>query len=118
MKRILTLIFLAALATGCATTGHQFDDSKVSRIQDGQTTQQQIEHWFGKPDGVTTNSQGQTGYTYSYAEANTSAASFIPVVGSVVGGTNSQAKTLSVWFNKAGVVTQHGFYKSKGHSGF
>ena len=115
--RVFILVVAMFAITGCATSGKNFDESGMDKIVDGQTTKQEIEQWFGQPSGTHSGSDGRTAYTYTYAEAQARPESFIPFVGMFVGGTDSEAKTLTVWFDQSQVVDSHGFAQHSSRSG-
>jgi outer membrane protein assembly factor BamE (lipoprotein component of BamABCDE complex) len=89
-------VFGALLLFGCASTGNNFDESKLSQIQKGETTEAQLIEFFGQPENRTVTSEGTTILTWTYTEATVKGESFIPYAGPFVGGTRSKAKTLRV----------------------
>jgi len=113
--RVLTAIVFSIALTGCATShsGKEFDASRVDRIENGETTKSDIVQWFGQPNGRGTHPAPEGGqyetYTYSYAEANVKAESFIPFVGMFLGGSESESKVLTVYFDDSDQVAQHHF---------
>ena len=68
MKRIqasFLALLLVTFLNGCGTVGKNFDSSRVTNIQNNQTSQSQILDWFGVPfkEG---NENGRTMWTYQY----------------------------------------------------
>jgi hypothetical protein len=100
MRKLLPLLSLAVLFAACATSGRNFDETKVGNIRNGQTTKAEIEQWFGAPNarqGLTGSAVGAvTRYTYSYAR-------------STHGGANTKAKALVVDFNDKDVVVDNAY---------
>lgn len=89
-------ILTAALLTGCASVGNNFDESKVSQIKKGETTENELLQMFGGPQNRSVTSEGQTILTWMYTESSVKGESFIPYAGAFVGGTRSKSKTLNV----------------------
>jgi outer membrane protein assembly factor BamE (lipoprotein component of BamABCDE complex) len=60
---------LLLLLTGCANVGHEFPDHRVSELEMGETTQQDVRRIFGEPwrvgyeDGMRTWTYGKYHYT-------------------------------------------------------
>ena len=99
MRSITTLLLVAtaaALIVGCASTGNNFDDSKVSQIKKGETTEADLLQMFGQPQSRSLNSEGQTILTWSYVEARVKGETFIPYAGAFMGGSTSAHKMLTV----------------------
>lgn len=107
------LVFLAAGIQSCATsetvTGNPIDETLVSKIVDGQTTEQQIITWFGAP--ATTSELGDNVlYIYKYCKTSGSG-----LYTGYFGQTKSVEKCneLTVTFDKAtGTVKAHNFQKA------
>lgn len=97
----MPLLFLAGLiCSGCASTGKDFDDSKVGNIKTGTTTRAEIEQWFGAPTSRTALSNMANGgvlrYQYTYGSASW-------------GGASRSGKSLVVDFDAKDVVVDHAF---------
>ena len=101
-KYIAAIIFVGFV--GCATTGSNFDESKVSEIKKGQTTEADLTRMFGPPENRSTNSEGTTTLSWMYYETTTKGASFIPIAGMFLGGSKTKGKTLSVHLGTDGKV--------------
>lgn len=96
MKTILTLCCVALLAVGCASTGNNFDENKLSQIKKGETTEQELVQMFGQPQNRSVNSDGVATLTWMYAEARVKGESFIPYAGMFMGGSRTKMKSLVV----------------------
>jgi hypothetical protein len=90
---------------GCASAGRDFDDTQVSSIQKGVTTEQDLITMFGQPENRSMNSDGQTVLTWMYTHGHVNGKSFIPFAGAFMGGTNSASKSLTVTLKDDKVVT-------------
>jgi len=90
------ILLIIILIAGCASAGNNFDDSKISQIQKGQTTEADLVQMFGQPQNRATDSEGMTTLTWMYMQSTVRASTFIPYAGAFMGGTNSKDKTLNV----------------------
>ena len=111
MKLAMTTMLAVVVAmVGCAE--HQsgnvniLDDKLVNSIQEGKTTKAEILSMFGEPAAAVPMGDGKLIWNYSADEGSASGASFIPLVGGVVGHSNQMTRTLIITFRKDGVVEQ------------
>jgi hypothetical protein len=100
-KTIQYTIMVAAMTVcigmlGCASTGNNFDHSKVSQIKKGTTSEVELVEMFGEPQQRGVNSEGQTTLMWMYVESTVKGESFIPYAGVFMGGSRSKNKTLNV----------------------
>lgn len=73
LKRVLQAFLVSVgvvlFVTGCANVGHEFPDQRVSELEMGETTQQEVRQMFGEPwrvgyeDGMRTWTYGKYHYT-------------------------------------------------------
>ncbi len=110
MKNILNTLLCAAITAwlvGCASTGENFDENKVSQIKKGETTEAELIQMFGKPSERGTrviDSKVNTVLTWMYSEAQLDGKIFIPVVGPMMSGHEGRGKVLTVTLNSEGKV--------------
>ncbi len=95
LKLIITAL-AAAFVAGCASVGNNFDESQVSQIKKGETTESQLLEMFGAPQNRTVDSEGMTTLTWIYQESAVKGESFIPYAGAFLGGNRSNHKNLNV----------------------
>ncbi|HLX70115.1 MAG TPA: hypothetical protein VKV04_10865 [Verrucomicrobiae bacterium] len=97
MKKPLRHFFAVflVLAAGCASVGNNFDESRISEIKKGHTTEADLLKMFGEPENRAMNSDGGLILTWTYAEASVRGESFIPYAGAFMGGARSKNKSLS-----------------------
>ena len=81
----ISLLFALLLATGCSATGTKIQSDKLSTINKGVTTEQEIMTAFGKPDSITTTSDRRV-LVYSHRKDNSTERSVAATTGSVLGG--------------------------------
>jgi hypothetical protein len=103
MKKFLLILpfFLVLLVLfACASTGRNFDETKMSNIKNGQTTRAQIDQWFGPPTSnavLTGTINGAVRrYTYTYAYSS-------------YGGLRTTSKALVVDFNDKDIVVDNAY---------
>lgn len=105
MKKFITSAFFisALLISGCSTSGNQHlknetSQSLQSKIIKNITTKSEIITALGEPETKTTLDSGNEEWTYSMDNNQFDATTFIPVVGLLTGGSQTQAKTLEIEF--------------------
>jgi hypothetical protein len=89
---LLSILFV----WGCASSGENFDETKLSQVKKGVTTEADLVQLFGAPQNRSINSDGVLTLTWMYAEAQVKGESFIPYAGAFMGGTKSDMKTLTI----------------------
>ena len=108
MKTIVNLFLVASVAiliAGCASSGQNFNESKVAQIKKGETTEAELIQMFGQPENRSINSEGWTTLVWSYFETKMKGESFIPYAGPFIGGSRSKHKMLMVTLGSDGKVT-------------
>lgn len=102
MRRLLcTGLALAALC-GCVSVGTKVDPSVVSTFKPGITTLANVEHQLGQPNNTTTLPDGSTIIVYAYTHAQASGSSYVPLIGPLVGHSDSTTATATLTFDSAG----------------
>ncbi|RJR33379.1 MAG: outer membrane protein assembly factor BamE [Deltaproteobacteria bacterium] len=94
---------------GCYSMGDQRVSEKgnIDQIKIGVSTKADIKALFGEPNHVTFGDKEEM-WMYMYTRLVTRPTTFIPVVGLFAGGSDMKSNTLTVMFNKEGVVTKFG----------
>jgi outer membrane protein assembly factor BamE (lipoprotein component of BamABCDE complex) len=103
---LLAGICFSGCATSTATSGRDFDSSKVSQIQKGVTTTEQLVQMFGPPYSKTVKSETDEEWSFQYAVATAQARA--GVLGDMKVNTVGHQKTLSVLV-RDGVVINYTF---------
>ena len=117
--KFLNFILIAGIFIGCGVrSGNtQLENKSISQISKklikGKTTQAEVKALFGEPQSVGMTPNGEVYWSYTYLKANPTAATYIPVVGAFVGGSKSKIKTLTIYFDKKGVVKNYSFISQK-----
>lgn len=111
MKKFMTVI-ISFVLIGCATVGQKIDQNKLSQIQEGTTTKQEVEILLGKPYMVSLTSDGKTTMMYQYTKVANRASNFIPVAGLLTGGMDMSQEILQVLIGEDGKVEKYIFNSS------
>ncbi len=96
LRQNILIVLCSALIVGCASTGNNFDEGKLTQIKKGETTEAQLVEIFGQPENRSVNSESVTTLTWMYAEATIKGESFIPYAGPFLGGSRGKSKSLTV----------------------
>jgi outer membrane protein assembly factor BamE (lipoprotein component of BamABCDE complex) len=114
------LLLVSALGqSGCATNyGPKIDRESASRIVKGSTTRAEIVGWFGDPTMTNFEADGAEQSMWTSMQSKVSGSTFIPFVGGFVGKNQTTTGTLTVIFDKNGVVKDYRLGTSGTTSGF
>ena len=106
MNRFITssIFIIVFLLSGCSTSGNQnlkneTPQSLQSKIIKNKTTKTELLTKLGEPDTRTTLDDGNEQWRYFMYNNQFNASTFIPVVGLLTGGSQTQSKTLEIDFN-------------------
>ena len=106
MNRFITSSFfiIVFLLSGCSTSGNQnlkneTPQSLQSKIIKNKTTKTELLTKLGEPDTRTTLDDGNEQWRYFMYNNQFNASTFIPVVGLLTGGSQTQSRTLEIDFN-------------------
>lgn len=98
-----TFIIITFFITGCSTSGNQkikneTAQSLQSKIIKNKTTKTELLTKLGEPDTRTTLDDGNDQWRYFMYNNQFNASTFIPVIGLLTGGSQTQSKTLEIDF--------------------
>lgn len=106
MNRFIKSSFfiIVFLLSGCSTSGNQnlkneTPQSLQSKIIKNKTTKTELLTKLGEPDTRTTLDDGNEQWRYFMYNNQSNASTFIPVVGLLTGGSQTQSRTLEIDFN-------------------
>lgn len=114
MKHILTIAAFLMLSA-CASAGVKIDQSKLTQLQKGKTTYDDVVSMYGKPTQVMVQDNGSKIVYYSYYSVQARPESFIPYAGMLVGGADSENSVVTLNFDKRGVLQSYS--SSQGSTG-
>lgn len=106
MNRFIKSSFfiIVFLLSGCSTSGNQnlkneTPQSLQSKIIKNKTTKTELLTKLGEPDTRTILDDGNEQWRYFMYNNQFNASTFIPVVGLLTGGSQTQSRTLEIDFN-------------------
>jgi len=102
-KIIITAIAALALI-GCASHGRQLDTNYIDTIKKGETTEKELISNLGAPMTVSIMPDGLKLMMYMHVYSQAKASSYIPIVGSFAGGTDTDTQMLQIWIDQDGLV--------------
>lgn len=107
--RIYTLIgciVASSLLSGCASNigNRQINDiGRYMSLEKGKSDKRTVYATFGQPHDVIYRPSGDSSWEYYYSKATVSGASFIPFVGLVAGGLNTDTTISRMLFDSSGI---------------
>jgi outer membrane protein assembly factor BamE (lipoprotein component of BamABCDE complex) len=118
MYRLFCLIAIVFLSSACATVGNeQISEPEITnQIQIGKSTKADVKALVGEPTKVNFQENGNEIWEYVFKKGQVKPATFIPLVRIFAGGANVEGNTLTIMFNKDGVVEKYGTGKISGES--
>ncbi|MBI2946684.1 MAG: outer membrane protein assembly factor BamE [Verrucomicrobia bacterium] len=115
-----SLAVVTMLAVGCV---HAVGDKKITdanlidQIKPGSSTKADVRRIMGAPLKTTFTDNNEEVWDYAYTRSQVRGTSFIPYVGLVAGGADSNTATLTVRFTTDGIVKNVGTGSMKGGGG-
>lgn len=97
-------VVVSLFIAGCAATGTQVSQNAAMQFKEGVTTEAQIVAKLGPPTGVTMSSGGIKTITYTGAQVQMKAATFIPIVGLFAGGSDVAVTTAAYQLGIDGIL--------------
>ena len=105
----LILLLLVGLVLPACTTHQQgdvriADPNAVRAIKIHTSTKSDVRTLLGNPKTTTMKADGVDAWTYKLITGGVTPETYIPVVGLFAGGSEAEAKTVTITFDKNGVV--------------
>ncbi len=109
--RVITMLTLGLALTGCIAAGGsaQIKPDNVAKLQEGVTTLAEVRAMFGDPIQTGLTSDGNREFYYQYSKTTVNPATYIPVVGSFLGSSDTDFQKLTIIFDEDDVV-EHFLY--------
>jgi outer membrane protein assembly factor BamE (lipoprotein component of BamABCDE complex) len=101
------VLFLLAACSSSVGNDDITNAQKLSQIQRGVTTKQQVFSLLGEPKRRLRDAQGKEIWHYSHTEIDVNSASFIPVVGIFFGGNDSVITEVEIEFVDGTTVSNY-----------
>lgn len=105
MYKTIAAAVLAVSLAGCASSGVRVNEQHLNSLEPGKSTLAETVSLLGAPTTRIRNADGTTTIMYVYAEAQTKAATFIPIVGLFAGGVDTNTSSVMLQFDKDGILT-------------
>ena len=90
IKTGLTAV-LALVLSACASSGTRIDSSQLHEVRKSQITVTEIVKKFGRPNLLSKNWDGTQTAAYATTAGRSDAASLLPLMGAVVGGSGTDS---------------------------
>ena len=104
MKKLAMAAVVAALLTGCATSGNDslrdHNETTVSSyITEGETTKSEVVATFGSPFNTTFTDGGKEIWEYAFSDISADAVAYIPVANWFGSSASGTQKKLTIMFD-------------------
>lgn len=106
IKTILLYLGVVSLSA-CAASGVHVSEDQLSNLKEGVTTYEHVIQTLGTPTTKTRTPNGNTQILYAYSEYQTRPETFIPYVGSFVGGADTRSSIVTLTFNQSGILQNY-----------
>ena len=117
---LIALSFLILFTIGCVSySGNKIiaDRSVTSQIKPNVTTKDEVRTLCGEPTNIQFTDEDEEIWSYYYTKTKTRAGSYIPLVGLVAGGADTETHSLVVKFTEDGIVKKAATGGSTGGGG-
>ena len=106
MKKFL-LITCMLMFVACTSVGVKVDPAKMADFKKGQTTYGEVVEALGQPTQTMVSDNGEKTIQYAYLSTQARPESFIPYVGLVVGGADTETSMVSMTFDRKGILRSY-----------
>lgn len=113
-RTILPIVLVAGLLMlgGCASSGNvsianQTNDTVEGKLIRGKSTRDDVRKLYGDPIKTTFTDSGNELWEYAYSKTHSKIQNYIPVVNMFTTGSKGKQNTLTVFFDKNGIVQNY-----------
>jgi len=106
MRYMLTIVMVGSLMS-CVSSGKKVNQEEVTQFKKGETTYTEVVSKLGEPTQSTVNSDGSRRIMYTYYQMQQSALNFVPLVGGLFGGGESESSNVIMTFNEDSILTNY-----------
>lgn len=117
MNKTAMILGLAFCLLGCMSVGTKVEQNQLSSFEKGKTTYAEVITALGTPQAVTSQSDGRNLISYTFSQASADAASFIPLIGGLVGTTQGELVVVTLLFDSTGKLESFTHTESKSSYG-
>lgn len=103
--RVAFCLFLFGFLTGCAASGVKVSEQQAEAFRVGASTYQDVVAALGAPTTTSLMPNGARTAVYSYSSIRSQPQNFIPYLGPLVAGYDTQASAVTFTFDSSGVLT-------------
>jgi hypothetical protein len=95
MRPQTMMLVLAVLVSGCMASGTKIDQGRLTEIEKGKTSYEEVVQRYGKPNSVLIRDDSTKQAVYQYVQQQVNPLSFIPVAGAFIrSGSTENASTV------------------------
>jgi hypothetical protein len=109
LKALLLVSIIPVLLTGCATNIGNRNTTDIGRfmnLEKNTSTKNDVYTEFGQPHDVNYIANNESFWTYYYTKMEMSGATFVPFIGLVAGGSNTDTTVTDFYFDRDAVFTK------------
>ena len=114
-KGVIWSVVIGVALAGCVSMGKEVTQDQLAGFKKGQTTPDQVIARLGQPTSKSIAGDGSQSMSYVFAHAQARPASFIPIIGPLVGGTDSRGSNVIFLFGPDGKLIN--YYASQSQTG-
>jgi len=103
--RVLVVLGLFGLLAGCAASGVKVSEQQAESFKVGTSTYSDVVNALGAPTSTTVAAGGSRTAAYNYSSMRSQPQNFIPYVGPLVAGYDTQSSAVTFTFDNRGVLT-------------
>ena len=97
-------LLCGALLAGCVSAGVEVSPEQMSKFKPGVTTRQEVITALGPASVQTALDDGSTLLVYTYVKSRPHPESYLPLIGSLVGGADTHSSAAVFLFNPNGIL--------------
>ena len=106
MNKFLPIACMLMLVA-CTSVGVKVDPAKMSDFKKGKTTYSDVVEALGQPTQTMVSDSGDKTIQYAHLSTQARPESFIPYVGLVVGGADTETSMVSMTFDSKGILRSY-----------
>lgn len=105
VRPVFTATLFCLVISGCAASGTKVSEEQAQSFRVGASTYADVVAAFGNPTSTSVSTAGGRTATYSYTSTRAQPQNFIPYVGPLVSGYDTQTSSVTFTFDDRGILT-------------